>query len=42
MKALLVVEVSTPIRAKQTSIGRLAPVPDALTAVPAKEKNGAA
>ena len=31
---------STPVRAKQTSTGRLAPVPDALTAVPAKEKTG--
>ena len=31
---------STPVRAKQTSTGRLAPVPDALTAVPAKENAG--
>ena len=31
---------SVPVRAKQTSTGRLAPVPDALTAVPAIEKTG--
>ena len=36
---LLVGEVSTPVRTKPMSTGRLAPVPDALTAVPAKEKN---